>query len=69
MKFYMEIKCNNAAFGSSMGEPEDEIARILRDLALRLEDGDISGRLRDINGNTVGSFGYTRFSTHLEKNN
>ena len=67
MNFCVEIECNNAAFGSPMGEPEYEIARILKDLAIRLERGDVSGRLRDLNGNTVGSFGYTPFSTHLEK--
>lgn len=67
MNFYVEIECNNAAFGPPMGEPEIELARILRDLAIRLEGGDVSGRLRDVNGNTVGSFGYTQFSAHHEK--
>lgn len=57
MKFKLEIECNNAAFEDA---PDDEIARILRSCARRLEIGfeGVSGRnaLFDANGNRVGTF-------------
>jgi hypothetical protein len=48
------IQTGNAAFAD---EPASEIARILRDTAARFERaGDLDGhKLRDINGNTVGT--------------
>lgn len=60
MQFRLEINCDNAAFG----EPEqdstdllDEIARILQTSSQLVADGCVSDHaLRDINGNTVGSF-------------
>jgi acyl-CoA reductase-like NAD-dependent aldehyde dehydrogenase len=57
MTYRIEIETGNAAFEES---PADEIARILRKLADRLEDGaDIaeSIRLMDYNGNSVGTAG------------
>jgi hypothetical protein len=55
MKLTLEINMDNAAFD------EDgyfvEAARILREAADRLEIGNDSGYLRDINGNRVGQFG------------
>lgn len=46
------LNTGNAAFTEG---PATEVARILRDLAGRIErDGDFPARLRDINGNTVG---------------
>ena len=53
--FRIEIQTDNAAFDP---DPGPELARILRELAARLDDGvDLAEpiRLRDINGNTVGS--------------
>jgi hypothetical protein len=59
MEFSMNIECDNAAFGDSGVEQAAEIARILRDLAARLEAsgaGPFSGWiLRDVNGNRVGT--------------
>lgn len=53
----VNIETGNAAFHDEEGEPSGhEAARILRELADRLEAGDTSGKVRDINGNTVGSF-------------
>lgn len=59
MKFILEINCDNAAFeGTYQGDgPSVELARILAGIAesegraIRLND---EGKLRDINGNTVG---------------
>jgi hypothetical protein len=51
MKFHLEIACDNAAF-----EDEDELPRLLREVAARLGEGRTSGRVRDINGNTVGMY-------------
>ena len=42
--------------------PGPEIARILHDVARRIENGATSNyefKIRDVNGNTIGSFKYT----------
>lgn len=36
--------------------PSEELARILRFCATLAEEGETSAKLRDINGNTVGTF-------------
>ena len=55
MNARITINMDNAAFEDLLGS---ELARILRDLADRIEDGDLADRivLRDYNGNTVGQF-------------
>lgn len=53
MKFKMEIDCDNDAFHN---DAHAEVQRIILSVADRLEAGQTSGNLRDINGNTVGSF-------------
>ena len=55
MNARITINMDNAAFEDFLGS---ELARILRDLADRIEDGDLADRivLRDYNGNTVGQF-------------
>jgi hypothetical protein len=59
----IQFACDNAAFDSS---PQDEIARILRDLADRVTKNpslladDIT--IRDLNGNRIGLLGSTGFS-------
>ncbi len=62
--FKLTIETDNAAFAYDDGSPNayDEIARILADLATRLPSAGspIShGSLRDVNGNTVGSWKLT----------
>ena len=57
MKFYIEFNLENSAFQQSEFQGRQEKIRILKNVADRLEMGDISGRIRDINGNTVGCFG------------
>lgn len=51
--FKLSIKTDNEAFADY---PADEIARILADVAERVADGEMSGAIRDANGNTVGSY-------------
>lgn len=51
----ISIETVNAAFEE---EPEREVARILRDLASKLENGQRPEFLRDINGNKVGKVEY-----------
>lgn len=53
MKLSLDLNSNNAAFEDS---GEFEVARILRDVADRIESGSTEGRLRDVNGNNVGSW-------------
>lgn len=49
----VQIQTGNAAFD---GNDLAECARILREAAKRLDNGDERGFLRDFNGNTVGRF-------------
>jgi len=62
MKFKLEMKCDNAAFDVNL--PGFEIARILREVAAKVElhdGGGITSRdIRDINGNTVGQYSLAR---------
>ena len=53
MKLTLEISMENAAFDDS---PLAEAARILREAAGMLDTGADNGKLRDVNGNTVGFF-------------
>jgi hypothetical protein len=53
VEFTLNIDCDNAAFGD---EPENEIIRLLNEVAERLGRGFYSGKVRDVNGNTVGDF-------------
>jgi hypothetical protein len=61
MKFTLEINCDNAAFEGS--GRNFEVVRILhklgKDFARSDSDAMESGNLRDVNGNTVGRFGFT----------
>jgi hypothetical protein len=51
MVFLVAIQTTNDAFNDRF-----ELPRILRELADRLDNDQVEGRLRDINGNMVGSF-------------
>ena len=54
MKATIQIQMDNAAFTDA---PASELARILRELAERIEnDGQDECPLRDFNGNKVGQF-------------
>jgi rubrerythrin len=55
------FETDNAAFAD--GNSEAEVARILRKIADRIEHegGDLALPVWDINGNTIGSFGYVAF--------
>jgi hypothetical protein len=55
----LNIETGNAAFDADGGGLNAESARILRHVADRVEAGQMSGNVRDINGNTVGSFELT----------
>jgi hypothetical protein len=51
--FTLTITTDNAAFEE---DARGEVARILRTAAAAIEAGRDTARLRDANGNTVGSF-------------
>ena len=55
--FSLNIECNNDAFVDAAG---DEIARILRDTANRIANGELDNLhaywVRDVNGNRVGTY-------------
>lgn len=58
MKFKLEIKCDNAAFGENAQEVGDEVLSILEDLCKKVEAHGVKVgslyRLFDTNGNRVG---------------
>lgn len=56
--FFLSINMGNAAFDDA---PITELARILRDLADRLESGDADydgASILDVNGNTIGRYDF-----------
>ena len=53
--FNFNIESHNTALTDEGGR-EHEIARLLRVTAERIENGEDSGNLRDINGATVGTW-------------
>ena len=63
-RFTLSIRCSGFAFDDETGavtheSAAPELARILRDVAYRIEDGDsfdVFRNCRDINGNIVGTF-------------
>ncbi len=57
-KFTLKLKCDNAAFTDD--EPMQEIGRILAVLgaSMRNDLAEPTGKLRDVNGNTVGEYEY-----------
>ena len=56
--FYIKFTTGNAAFGDADdgSEAGPEIARILRAIAVRCDNGDTHGRCVDYNGNKVGEW-------------
>ncbi|MCP4597020.1 hypothetical protein [Neptuniibacter sp.] len=53
MNFLVEFNIDNDAFKIS---PEEETAKLLRLVGERVLQGEVVGRIRDTNGNTVGEF-------------
>jgi hypothetical protein len=57
--FTLKIETDNAAFEDG----SFEVARILREVAKRLDRGETDGRVQDVNGHTVGDFGFSTLLT------
>lgn len=55
--FKLEFSTTNAAFCD--GNNTTEIERILQKVAKQVANGVTEGKIRDINGNTIGLFTYT----------
>ena len=55
--FNMAIKLGDAAFVS---EGVAELSRVIRVVANKIEHGETVGNIKDINGNTVGTFEVTK---------
>lgn len=51
--FQIYFDTSNAAFD---GLPNMEIARILREIAEKVDSGSLEGIIRDLNGSRVGEF-------------
>jgi hypothetical protein len=55
--FTLFIETDNEAFTIAEGIADgQEIARILKEVAIQLENGKEFGTIKDINGNTVGNW-------------
>lgn len=57
-RFTLSVDMDNAAFGDGPGDWPPELARILRDVAVRVVRQETDGAIRDINGNRVGTFAF-----------
>lgn len=57
-QFQMAFDLGNDAFAGAPLDRTNEIARILRDTADRIEVGQEDGTVMDINGNHVGNWGF-----------
>ena len=53
MDFKLVVNMDNAAFDRGDGR---ELARILREIANKVQDGKTDGRAMDVNGNKVGEW-------------
>lgn len=56
-EFTLTIKTDNAAFGE---HPADEIGRLLARAGQKVWDGELDGRLLDVNGNHVGDYSHSQ---------
>lgn len=54
--FKVTMNTDNDAFQGDSPSLNHEVARILRDIAKKLEQGATGGNCRDSNGNTVGTW-------------
>jgi hypothetical protein len=50
------INTANAAFGDSDSSRAEEVARLLREIAEDLDNGEVCGPVIDLNGNKVGTW-------------
>ena len=57
MRFKLDINCDGAAFADRGAS--SEVARLLRLADNRLRHGETEGTLLDLNGNSVGTWGFT----------
>lgn len=65
MRYFLEVKMDNAAFGD---ETAEELKRILREATSRVDLFSFTHKqsrypLKDVNGNTVGYHGYENEET------
>jgi len=51
--FELKFKTNNATFEDYV---EQEVSRILKEIANKIENGSTGGKVKDINGNTIGEW-------------
>ena len=54
MNFVLKVVGGNAAFADNPGE----LTRIIRECTKKIDNGQWTGKLMDINGNTVGVYGF-----------
>lgn len=54
-----DIKINNYGNDAMKAYPELETSRILKEIAIKIENGRTFGACMDINGNKIGDWGFT----------
>lgn len=58
--FTLKLETDNDAFAGSVESERNEIARILRDVADRMEAGRFTRSIYDLNGNRIGRVDWER---------
>jgi hypothetical protein len=58
----ISFRTDNASFTDNPVFQHTETARILREIARKIDAGYSNGAVRDANGNTIGSFEFERAS-------
>jgi hypothetical protein len=56
--FNLNFDTDNAAFNEHPGAMREEIARILKRLAQKIENGETPHKIFDINGNKIGEIDF-----------
>ena len=56
MKFQLDIRCENAAFGHTYDSMKEETCNILREAIQKINNHRTEASLLDSNGNVVGGF-------------
>lgn len=65
-QFQMSFDLGNDAFAGAQLDRSNEISRLLRETADKIDTGEIDGTLLDINGNSVGHWGFDQIDPEAE---
>lgn len=66
-QFQMSFDLGNAAFDGAPLDRSNEISRLLRETADKVDMGETDGTLADINGNSVGHWGFDQIDPDADQ--